>query len=439
MTNYFRAAYYLFTLMRHVYWDRQKLKALQEKKLRRIVRYAYDHVPYYRERLRDLGIKPADIRTVEDLNKLPILRKDELRSNLGKMISDEVDIKSLVRLKTSGSTGRPLVLYVSLAEDEFRKAKHLRANISCGQKPRDRWVVISLPTRFESVGKFQRKLGVYAPSFISVFDDTFEQLLSVERMQPDILDGYSSPILLLGKEMEKKGLEKVKPRMIFSGAELIDDYSRRFIEKVFDCPLYDQYAATEFERLAWQCPAKIGYHIDVDATILQFIDENEEEVSVGESGEIVCTSLFNYAMPLIRYAVGDVGVPTDEECSCGRTLPLMKVVEGRKGSFILLPDRRMLSPINFCAAMDLFKMFEYIDRWRVVQKKRDHIEICVKKAGEAVEERILEIELVAHLKKSLNLENSEIAFEVKFVDDIPLDKSGKLMAVTSELTNESIL
>lgn len=341
--------------------------------------------------------------------------------------------EDLIKLATSGSTGRPLVLYVSKAEDEFRKARHLRANISCGHKPRDRWVVISLPTRFQMVRKFQNFLGVYTPKFISIFDDTSTQLSSLEKMKPEVLDGYSTSLFLIGREMEKRDVEGISPKMIFRGAELMDDYSQHFIEKIFGCPSFDQYATIEFERMAWQCPVKMGYHIDADSIIVQFVDANGEEVSEGESGEIVCTSLFNYAMPLIRYAVGDIGAATNEECSCGRTFPLMKVIEGRKDSFIALPNGRTLSPIPFICAMDLFKLFEHIDQFRIVQKKINFIEVQVKKKDETIKEQVLETELVTHLKKSLGLETSDITFEIKFVDKIPLDKSGKLTAITSEL------
>ncbi|MHA1832375.1 MAG: phenylacetate--CoA ligase family protein, partial [Candidatus Baldrarchaeia archaeon] len=184
----------------------------------------------------------------------------------------------------------------------------------------------------------------------------------------------------------------------------------------------------EFERMAWQCPEKKGYHIDADALILQFVDEEGEEVAPGERGEIVCTSLFNYAMPLIRYSVGDVGVASTEECTCGINFPMMKVLEGRKDSILFLPDGRPLSPIAFIYAMQLFKQFKYIEQWRVIQKGNDLFRIDVKKVNETVDEEIMRTELTRHIRKTLNL-NSEIKVKVNFVNDIHLDKSGKLNKV----------
>jgi len=347
------------------------LKKHQNKGVRRIVRYAYDHVPFYHDMFRKEGIKPSEIRTVSDLNKLPIMRREEIRKNIDRMISKEYDITRLKMLRTSGSTGKPLFFYISGSEDEFRKAKHLRANISCGQRLRDKWVLICTPLHFGVATRLQRLLGVYVPTPVSVFNDVGSQISIVEELKPDILDGYSNSLLLLAKEVEKRGRETFKPRFIIGGAELSENSSRQFIEKVFDAPFYDQYACDEMERIAWQCKEKNEYHMDTDSIIVQFVDGDGEEVSSDERGEIVCTSLFNYAMPFIRYAVGDVGVPSNEECPCGRTLPLMKLVEGRADSFIFFPDGRVLSPMALNAVGEMFKFHNNIDQYRIIQRKID--------------------------------------------------------------------
>lgn len=438
MTNYFRAFYYLNSMIKRAYWNQDRLVEYQNKRLRKIIKYAYDYVPYYHKKFRKLGIKPLDIKTKKDLNRLPIISKDEIRENLKEMISKKFNVNDLKMLSTSGSTGEPLILYITGAESEFRKAKHLRANISCGQKLRDRWVVITAPHHFGEATKLQRILGFYAPTPVSVFNDVSTQILTLERMKPDILDGYSSSLLILAKELKKGEIGTIRPRFIIGGAELIDDYSRHFVEKVLGAPFYDQYSSVELERMAWQCPVHQEYHMDVDAIINQFVDKNGDEVSTGERGEIICTSLFNYAMPFIRYAIGDVGIPSDGLCTCGRTLPLMKVVEGRRDSLLLLPDGRILTPRTFTIAMNMFKFYRYIDQFRVIQKKPDLFEFNLKMKDDGFEESIMEIELLAHLKTMFKLNMNEVRFEIKFVEDIPLDRSGKLMAVVSELKSDAL-
>jgi len=426
-------------MIKRAYWNQDRLAEYQNKRLRKIIKYAYDYVPYYHKKFRKLGIKPLDIKTKKDLNRLPIISKDEIRENLKEMISKEFNVNDLKMLSTSGSTGEPLILYITGAESEFRKAKHLRANISCGQKLRDRWVVITAPHHFGEATKLQRMLGFYAPTPVSVFNDVSTQILTLERMKPDILDGYSSSLLILAKELKKREIGTIRPRFIIGGAELIDDNSRHFVEKVFSAPFYDQYSSVELERMAWQCPVHEEYHMDVDAIIIQFVDKNGDEVAKGERGEIICTSLFNYAMPFIRYAIGDVGIPSDGLCTCGRTLPLMKVVEGRRDSLLLLPDGQILTPRTFTIAMSMFKFYRYIDQFRVIQKKRDLLEFYIKMKDNSPEESIMKVELIAHLDKMFKLDMNDVKMEIKFVEDMPLDKSGKLMAVVSELKSDAFL
>jgi phenylacetate-CoA ligase len=433
MRNYLRVLNYLFVMLRRLQWSRSQILEHQNRELTKIIRYAYDYVPFYHEMFNKLNLKPSDIQGISDLKQLPIVRKNDIRQNSHRIISREFDEQSLIQLSTSGSTGQPLHVFITDKEDDFRKAKHLKANIVCGQRPRDKYVTITSPTHFGQVPRLSRMLRVYSRSFVSVFDDTATQLEKIESMKPDILAGYSSSLWLLAKEVQEKGIERLWPRLIFGGAELSDRVSRQFIEKVLSAPFYDQYATIEFERMAWQCTQREQYHIDSDAVVMEILDENGEEVSGGESGEVVCTSLFGYAMPLIRYAVGDIGVRSDDECPCGISLPLMKVIEGRKDALILLPDGRMLSPRIFTVTMNMFESASHIDQFRIVQKRMDSFRIEIKKKDDLVDDSKMSSSLIAHLKSKLKLDTYNVDFEVDFVDDIPLDKGGKLMAVVSEL------
>ena len=424
------------------YWKQEKLADYQNKRLRSIIKYAYDYVPFYHQKFKELGIKPYEIKTTQDLNKLPIIKKDEIRLNVEKMISQAFDKNDLKMLSTSGSTGKPLFLFVSKSESEFRKAKHLRANMSCGQRPWDRWVTITAPHHFAEATKLQEMLGLFAPTPISVFEDMTKQITLLDKIKPDVLDGYSSSLFLIAKQIESGESNRIKPRIIFGGAELLDAYSQKYVETVLNAPFYDQYSSVELERMAWQCSERRGYHIDADAVILQFVDSGGEEVSNGESGEIICTSLFNYAMPFIRYAISDVGIQSDELCTCGRSLPLMKVVEGRKDSLLVLSNGHIMTPRAFTIAMNMFKFYTYIDQFRVIQRRTDHFEFHIKMrdithANRRPDESLVERELVAHFSRIFRLNRDEMKFDVKFVEAIPLDKSGKLMTVVSALTPHS--
>jgi phenylacetate-CoA ligase len=385
-------------------------------------------------RIKEAGLRPEAIRTTEDLNKLPLITKDEIRKNIHLAISDEFDVRRLKSCRTSGSTGEPLFFYVSKSEDEYRKAKHLRANIRCGQQPLDRWVTIVSPIYFGQTSRLQRLFGVYAPRPISVFTETSDQLSMLSQIRPDILDGYSNSLLALAKEIRKKDIETVRPKFLLSGAELIDASSKQLVETAFSAPLYDQYGSAEFERLASQCTEKSGYHVDADSVVMQFVDKNGEEVAPGERGEIVCTSLFNYAMPFLRYVVGDIGaLSTETDCPCGRKLPMIKVIEGRKNSLLVLQDGRTLVPFSIIAAIMTFKSYDKIEKFRLIQSKRDLLRLQVKKKEEAFIQNDLGKELADHMKSMLELDPNSTSLLVEFVDDIPLSRGGKFAIVVSEL------
>lgn len=419
--------------MNRAYWKKEKLEDFQNKKLRKIVRYAFDKVPLYHRKFKEMGVRPEDIKTLNDLSRLPIVRKTDIRENPVEAVSSGMRVENLKMLCTSGSTGQPLRVYITSAEDEYRKAKHLRANISCGQRPRDKWVTIT--RHFESAGGLQQLLRIYTPNAVSVFDDVVTQIARIEALKPALLDGYSNSLLLLAKEIEKRKLRTINPRLIIGGAELIADSSRELIEKAFGCPFYDQYAIVELERIAWQCPQKTGYHIDADSILAEFLDENGEQVAPGETGQIVCTSLFNYAMPFIRYDVGDFGsAPEETSCPCDRTFPLMKMVQGRKDSLLVFPDGRVLAPFAFIAAMMTFRLYSYIDIFRVIQRKKHRLVFKIKVLEDHVlNKSLFEKELLAHLEKVLKVDTNKMTMQVEFVNDLPLDSGGKFGIVVSEL------
>jgi len=221
---------------------------------------------------------------------------------------------------------------------------------------------------------------------------------------------------------------------VMGGAELIDGASRQFVEKVFDAPFLDQYASEELQMIAWQCLEKAGYHVDADTIVMQFVDEEGKEVAPGERGELVCTSLFNYAMPFVRYALGDMGVLSEEVgCACGRSFPLMKIVEGRKDSMIVLPSGRKVPALVLGWVMEFYRYYHNIYQYRIVQQRVDLLRVIIKKKNESVGEREMERELSSHVKKMLGLSEAEISVEVEFVGEIPRDRSGKLRKVVSEL------
>jgi len=438
MPNIVRISYYLFGAIRRLDWSRDKLEKYRNKQLRKVVKYAFENVRFYHDLFKASRVYPEDIRNTHDLNKLPIIRKKEMRQHdRDDLISKDFKGQKLKSLTTGGSTGEPFSVYICGKEDDWRKAIYLRANITCGQRPRDRWVAIDVAERAIETSFLHRCFGVFIREVVPVTWDRHSQLQAITKLDPGILDGFSGVMWLLAKEAEAKNIKSIHPRIIFGSGDLIDKASRNYLEKVFNAPYFDQFGCAEVDRSAWQCPERLGYHIDEDSVIMQFVDENGEEVGPGERGEIVYTSLFNYAMPFIRYGTMDIGVPIDEECPCGRKLPLMKVVEGRSNSFLVFPDGHVVAPMSFIETLKAFTLAEEIDQYRVIQKSKNLVEIYVKKTKEDVDEEKIRSWLLANILDGLpkveKVDLSEVTFEVKFVDELPLSGRGKLNVVVSHV------
>jgi len=432
--NVFRIVYYLAGALRRARWKPERLRLYQEKRLRAVVRYAFDNVPFYHRKFREAGVHPDDVKCLEDLKKLPVVKSEEFRRvPPNERVSVECDVKKLRVVKTSGSSGMPLKIFLNRAEDDWRKAIYMRANILCGQKPRDRWVAITAPHHFGDVTGLQRRLGVFAQVCLSVFDDVDEHIDFLCKFKPDILDGYSSALLLLAREVDRRGLDVLKPKVVFGNADLVGLAERKYLEDVFEAPYCDQYGCAEFNRTAWNCLEREGYHMDVDSVITEFVDEDGNAVSPGECGEIVYTSLFNFAMPFIRYSIRDVGKPSNDECSCGVAMPLMEVIEGRKDSFIVLPNGKVVSPRTFTVAMGMFEHYEDIEQFRIIQKSFDYFDVLLKMKKVDLDEGDIAERLRLHFQKVLGVSAEDVTFNVSFVKKIPPSKGGKLSAVISEV------
>lgn len=422
-----RKAWNLYKLMKSQWWSYEELKKLQEKKLRAIVKYAYNNIPLYHEKFKNARIRPEEIKTTQDLVKLPYLTKNEIQNNFPKrIVASNVDIRDCWIPHTSGSTGKPLkVVYDENAED-FEKAAALRPNLSCGQRLFDKWVIITSPDNIilkNAHKKWFQRLGIFAPDCISLFESAEKQISILEKLNPDILDGVSSSLFLIAKKLNERGNKKLKPKIIYGTSEMLTKEMRDYINSVFNVEMFDQFGSVEMGRTAWECPEHVGYHMDMEAVVMEFI-KNGEQVAPGERGEIVYTNLYNYGMPFIRYKIEDVGIPTDERCPCGRSLPLMKIIEGRKDAFIQVPGGGIFSPTIWIVILMHYKL----ERFKVIQEKVDEIKIQI------VPGRCFNQESIDKIKKDANdVLGGEVTINIEIVDKIPREKSGKVRPIVSKL------
>jgi phenylacetate-CoA ligase len=404
------------------------LEAVQEKKLKAILNHAYRNVPYYHRLFDSVGVRPEDIKNYSDLSKIPITTKSQLKNAKKEIIARNIDLNKCVKCKTSGSTGIPLTLPFSKEDAMYAKASYERVRIENGFRLfRDVLLNVGSPYSIPKGKKWYQHLRIHRSEGLNVFESLDAQINILKKVKPDAIWGYPSTIKLLAKAVQEKDVKKISPKLIFTASEVLDPETRDFINSIFNVDLFDVYGAYETGCMAWECDEHAGYHMSMDTVLMEFINEKGEHVNTGERGKVVVTNLYSYAMPIIRYEIGDFAIPTDEECSCGRGGYLMKTIEGRCDDFLVLPSGKIISPRN----INLFEYVNGITSYKIIQEKRDKFTVLLVKAKDFSQETITEVKEI--IKMGCLGECEDINIEVEIVDEIPRDPSGKIRAVISKV------
>ena len=416
----------LYSVRKNLHLKPSELKMMQAKKLRNMIEHSYRNVPFYHAKLKNAGVKPSDVRTVEDLAKIPMTTKDEIQGlPLSELTARDVDVNACVKNKTSGSTGMPLITLVDERTLAFDRAIWLRSFFEDGVHLWDKRVSICDPRTFPKKKTWTQHLGIMRTEYVSIFDDAPTQFSFLEAHNPGIIESYPSSLVILAHSCKQLEIN-MKPRLIFTLAELLSREDRRLISSTFNAELFDYYGSSELSLMAWECRDHAGYHMNVDALVMEFLHDGEAAVP-GDRGEIVCTTLVNHAMPLIRYRVGDIGIPVQEQCSCGITLPLMKIMEGRTDDFLVATDGRIIPPTVFFPYP--FENVEEISEFRVIQERKDFLRIQLVAKGTLPSDQVFE-----KVRREIHRvfgEDMQVNFQI--VDEIERDPRGKLRKIISHV------
>jgi phenylacetate-CoA ligase len=414
-----------FEMLRNQRKSLPELENLQSRRLRRLVRHASASVPFYGKRFRAIGLEAEDIRSLADLKHIPITTKEQLQSaGVDEITSRTIDLSRCVAVSTSGSTGIPLRLLFTREDYSRLNMNWLRPLLAHGVKPWQRKFEITGPHNISLRKSWYNYLGLWNQKTVSIFDPAEKWAEDWRTFRPDILSGYSLSLKLFAGYVLAQEIQDIVPEFVFGVSELADDSCRALIEQAFRKRLADIYGAAETGCIAWECPECRGYHINLDTVIVEFL-ENGEPAPPGTVGKIIVTNLCSQAMPILRYELGDVGVRGLQKPSCGRGLSLMEIVEGRSDAFLVLPSGRVLSPLIFFAIM---KPLPGIRHWKVYQPDTRRLTILVVpgqefsgQAREQIRSRVTEII------------SEPIELEIKIVETIPSESSGKIRSVVSEV------
>lgn len=422
-------AYRYYKVFKKSQWlPKEKIKEFQEIKLRELMIHAYYHVPFYREQFDKNNIKPEDIKTIEDLCKFPIIDKHTIRENIySGMMSDNHDKGKIQKVQTSGSTGEPLVIYAEKKQLDMRWAATQRSFEWTGYQFGDRQVRLwHKYLGMKPIEVFKEMLDAFLSrrKFIPAYEikdnNLHEYVDSIMSYKPVLLDGYAESFNFLARYLKNNEYKGYKPKGIMSSAQTMPAESRKIIEETFGCGVYDKYGAREFAGgVAYQCEHRDGYHIVSECNIVEVIKDGKPALP-GEVGEIVITELNNYAMPLIRYKVGDLAVVVDQNnhCKCGRGLPRIGEIQGRIQSIVIGTSNQFIPGTFFNRVF--FKHDLAIRQYQIVQEKFGELIIKIIK-GNLFNEAIL-----ASIFKDIKSHMGEdLIIKVSYVDEIPLGRTGK--------------
>lgn len=418
----------------------ERLKKWQESKLRALIKHAYHNVPYYHKIFKERNIRPGEIKTAEDLRKLPILTKDDVRNHFSELVAANAGEFKYGIGMTSGSTGNPLTFYLDQQNREIEYATLWRQR---------RWANVDLDSRIASLrgfrgnlrsisfqsGKPRWKFNALSKELeFNIFGldkETLKtQIQQLAKFRPCLIEGYPSAIELFAKYILKHDIKSVSPVAVQTSSETLSKHQRAVIEEAFNCKVYDWYGQSEYVVAAGECPE--GNHHIVESGIVEFIKDGER-VSQGEIGEIIGTGLYNYSMPFIRYRITDLGKYSKRKCSCGRGLPIVQSIEGRVYDSILTPDGRIHTGVSvaYYWEKEIVPFTPNVEHVHIVQKSKNKLLIeIVKKEGYS------ESETQAILIGLKSLLGSEIQIEFKDLDSL---QTGRKRRFTESELNLSLI
>ena len=333
-----------FFLWKNIYRSRDQLLDLQRKRITSMVRQAYTNSTYYRNIFDDIDFHPDDlIRDFNSFQLIPILSKEELRKiDISDIISRKYkNIDTLINYPTSGSTGVPYYIYKSKKDSTKNDLAHIRSFLynKWGTFSKIVSIVGDIEVREPSI--FQR-LGILPIKYISINQPISDIVRKVQKLDFDILKGYTDDIRLMAKYIIDNKIKNIRPKIVSTTAALLDDITKKLIVEAFEVEPMDSYGAADAGQIAWHCSER-NYHINIDMVYVEIIKEGKP-VKMGDSGEIVITVLWNKAFPLIRFKLGDIVSLKEGICKCGCEFPLLNMIDGKTIDFIVLPNGNIVPP-----------------------------------------------------------------------------------------------
>ena len=349
---------------------RDTIEEIQRARLRAIIDHAYGTVPYYRSTMDELGLKPSDFQSVNDLTKLPLLTKEQVISNPERFVSTAIDTSRCVTLKSGGTTGLHTgILY---------EPRNILFLMACAVRS------LEVVTRFLGKSLLQLRLATltwpHAPinAFhrfcymktlvplrrlsLSTLDNLEHNRSAINRFRPHVLIASGNSLSVLFQQILDRNVSMHLPKAIVIVGARLPEPVRALVEEELGIPVFSWYGAVEAYRIGFTCEERNGFHIDAD---LCHVAVNNEQ---GTRGEAVVSNLTNKAMVLLNYLLEDIVSLSDRSCPCGRSLPLIGELVGKLDEVIHLPDGRRVTPQDIRTVF--FTRKDLLD-YQVIQEEKE--------------------------------------------------------------------
>lgn len=423
-------------------WDPPaQVAATQRARLGALLAHAMNRVPYYRELFRRAGLRngsseEARLRVFE---ALPLLDKATVRNNFPALQSDDISRRDCIENWSGGTTGEPLAFMQERDEIRVTGGAVLRWFHGWhGVSPGDREVKLWGSGRDLFYGKpplsVRLRDAVKGVKLLNTFKMPPEGMKSLvgtmNGHRPVIVKGYSSSLFEIAQYSSAHGLKIEAPRVVISTAGVLYPVMREKIESSFGCRVYDHYGAREVHGVAMECPERTGLHVSAFTHLIEVVDEQGKHCPPGTEGELVITSLLNYAMPLIRYRIGDRGTLSTSGCRCGRGLPILTGIGGRTVEAFRTRCGGVVLGEFFIYLFEIILKGGAFAKVQVVQKDYDLVEIrTVLFPGQTLTEELKE-QVRRSIKTAMG-KDCRIEFVIR--RDIPASASGKYRYTACEI------
>ncbi|MBZ5555297.1 MAG: hypothetical protein LAO21_21505 [Acidobacteriia bacterium] len=422
---------YLPEVKRECTLPREELLSRQWDRVLKILDLAYEQIPFYRDRFQEAGITPKSIQAPSDLSKIPFLTREDLRNHQRELMNPLVRPEDLIQTATGGTTDSPVHLALDRECFARRRACTLHFQRWWGAGPGDRvaslWGAEQDYSRTESFRSRVRGwvLGraLYLPSSYlndGIMQGYYEKLV---EFRPKTIQAYPTPLYLFACFLEKNNLQ-LPIHSINVAAEYLYGYQREKIESVFSTRIYNWYGAREVGHIATECSIHQGMHLNCYGLYVEAV--KDEKLVENEPGDLIFTDLFNRAMPIIRYRIGDLGVISARACACGSALPLLEEVTGRSTDAFWNRDGSFTAGASFCGR--IMKECQGIKQLQIIQKDFERFQLNVVKGANFREKEVEELK-----QRIGDFLHAQLTFDVVFVNEVLPEPSGKVIFCKSEV------